>query len=144
MEQNWPQPREEAIHKPELPRGVHKRLVAIPGVRVRPGEKVGVVDAFAKLHEETLQALPVVGVVAALGAGVFCMIKRKRWAAALSPVASIQPGRLRITTPCRATVQDLFLIDQLEVPEVVAAATLPHNGVLSMASAGCSCPAGAC
>ena len=27
---------------------------------------------------------------------------------------------------------------------LVAAATLPHNGVLSMASAGCSCPAGAC
>ena len=40
-------------------------------------------------------------------------------------------------------MQDLFLIDQLEVPEVVAAATLPHNGVLSMASAGHEHPAGA-
>ena len=36
----------------------------------------------------------------------------------------------------------IFLIDQLEVSEVVAAAEMPHNGVLHVALAGCSCLAG--
>ena len=62
---------------------------------------------------------------------------------ALGPVASIQPAGLRITPPRRATVQDLFLMHPLEVPEVVAAAAMPYNCVLNVASAGCSCPAGA-
>lgn len=64
-------------------------------------------------------------------------------ALALSPAASIQPAQLRIAPPCRATTQDLFLMHPLEVPEVVAAAAMPHNCVLNVASAGCSCPAGA-
>ena len=59
------------------------------------------------------------------------------------PLASIHPGWLRISSRWRATVQDLFLIHQLEASEVVAAAEIPHNCVLNIASAGCLCPAGA-
>ena len=60
----------------------------------------------------------------------------------LSLVASIQPARLRIAPPDRANTQDLFFINPLEVPKVVAATTMPYKCLLNIASAGCSCGAG--
>ena len=64
-------------------------------------------------------------------------------ALALSPAASIQPAQLRIAPPCRATTQDPFLINPLDVPKVVAATTMLYKCLLNIASAGCSWRAGA-
>ena len=57
-------------------------------------------------------------------------------ALALYPVASIQPAQLRIAPPCRATTQDRFLVNPLEVPKIIAGVTVPYNCVLNIASAG--------